>query len=346
MANSVNTLDRSALVKAIIASVLLILLVFLGSGNFRELDAALIPYLLGIILAVFGITYRLSVWLQRPPTKVYWKRMGKLSLTRPVSFIQLLVKNLIFQKFIYSRGKDRWIGHLLMSVGCIAAFGITVPLTFGWIGFVLESGSLTGYEAHMFGFKAMSFQLGSFIAYMLFHVLIFCSIAVIIGATIMLKRRITEEGLVATQTFEGDLLPLLLLIAVAVTGLGVAFDYMFLDGKIHQFVSVMHAVTVILFLIWIPFGKFIHIVQRPMQIGVNIYRMEGEKQGMAVCPHTKEEFATKMHINDLKEVTLESGFDFRLKNKGNHLDYSPEGKRSLLAKAHLKARENAGSYFG
>jgi len=346
MANSVNTLDRSALIKAIIASALLIFLVFLGSGNFRELDAALIPYLLGIIIAVFGITYRLSVWLQRPPTKVYWKRMGKLSLTHPVSFIQLLIKNLIFQKFIFARGKDRWIGHILMSVGCIAAFCVTVPLTFGWIGFALESGSLTGYEAHLFGFKAMSFQLGSFMAYMLFHVLIFCSIAVIIGATVMLKRRITEEGLVATQTFEGDLLPLLLLIAVALTGLGIAFDYMFLDGKIHQFMSVMHAVAVILFLLWIPFGKFIHIAQRPMQIGVNIYKMEGEKQGMMVCPHTKEEFATKMHINDLKDVTLASGFDFKLKSGDNHLNYSPEGKRSLLAKAHLKAREEAGSYFG
>ncbi|MCL1934488.1 MAG: hypothetical protein FWF53_11835 [Candidatus Azobacteroides sp.] len=346
MAKSENTLSRSALVKAIIASVLLIILVFLGSGNFRELDAALIPYLLGVILAVFGITYRLSVWLQRPPTRLYWKRMGKLSLAHPIKFIQLLFRNLIFQKFIYSRGKDRWIGHFLMSIGCIAAFGVTIPLTFGWIGFVLKSGSLTGYEAHMFGFKAMSFQLGSFIAYMLFHVLIFCSIAVIIGAMIMLRRRMTEEGLVATQTFEGDLLPLLLIIAVAATGLGIAFDYMFLDGKVHQFMSVTHAVTVILFLLWIPFGKFIHIVQRPMQIGVNIYKMEGEKQGMAVCPLTKEEFATKMHIADLKEVTLETGFDFRLKNGDNHLNYSPEGKRSLLAKAHLKAREDAGSYFG
>lgn len=67
---------------------------------------------------------------------------------------------------------------------------------------------------------------------------------------------------------------------------------------------------------------------------------------MAVCPHTKEEFATKMHVNDLKTVTKELGFDFTLEDGSSHLDYSPEGKRSALAIAHLKARKESGSFFG
>ena len=346
MAKLVSTLDRSALIKAIIASAIVILLVFLGSGNFRNLDAALIPYLLGIIIAIFGITYRCSVWLQRPPTKMYWKRMWNLSVTHPGSFARLLFRNLFFQKFIYSRGTNRWIGHFFLSVGCIIAFCVTIPLTFGWFTFVLKSGSLTTYETHLFGFNVLNFQLGSLWAFLLFHILLFCSILVIIGATVMLKRRMTDVGLIATQTFEDDLLPLLLLIAVATTGLGIAFDYMFLEGKIHQFMSVAHAISVIAFLVWIPYSKFFHIIMRPMQLGVNIYKATGEKEGMAVCPHTKEEFAPKMQIEDLKAVTSESGFDFTLEDGGNHLDYSPEGKRSLLAKAHLKAREDAGSYFG
>ena len=341
-----NSLSKTALIKAISVSVIVLLLVYLGSGNFRNSDAALIPYMLGVIVAVFGITYRFSVWLQRPPTRLYWKRMGRLFVIHPVSFIRLLFRNLVFQKIIYPRGKNRWLGHFLIAVGCVIAFCITIPLTFGWFSFTLKSGSLTTYETRLFGLNVMSFQLDSVLAFFIFHILVFCSVFVIIGAVIMMHRRLTNEGLIATQTFEDDLLPLLLLIAVAGTGLGIAFDYLFLDGRIHQFMTVTHAATVILFLLWIPYGKFFHILQRPIQVGVSIYKMEGEKQGMAICPYIKEEFATKTHIKDLKTVTKELGFDFTLEDGSNHLDFSPEGKRSLLAKAHLKAREDAGSYFG
>lgn len=341
-----NNLSKVALIKALIVSIIVIVLVFLGSRNFRNLDAALIPYLFGIIFAVFGATYQFSVWLQRPPTKLYWKRMGKQLLAHPVDSVRLFFRNLIFQKIIYPRGKNRWIGHFLLAWGCLIAFCVTIPLTFGWFSFSLKSGSLTTYEVNLFGFEVMTFQLGSLIAGFLFHILVYCSIAVIIGVAIMMNRRFTNEGLIATQTFDEDWTPLLLLMAVAITGIGIAFDYTYLDGRVHQFMSVAHAMTVILFLLWIPYGKFFHIFQRPMQLGASIYKMEGEKQGMAVCPYTEEEFATKMHIADLKQVTKELGFDFTLQDGSSHLDYSPEGKRSLLAKAHLKAREEAGSYFG
>ncbi len=143
-----------------------------------------------------------------------------------------------------------------------------------------------------------------------------------------------------------DWLPLILLIAISITGLGISYDYTFLQGKTYQFMAVTHAVTVILFLIWIPFGKFFHIFQRLAQLGAHLYRYEGKKGGMAVCPHTKEEFATQLHINDLKKVTQEMGFDFTLEDGKSHLDLSPEGKRAALAKAHFEARKNAGAFFG
>jgi hypothetical protein len=74
--------------------------------------------------------------------------------------------------------------------------------------------------------------------------------------------------------------------------------------------------------------------------------MEGIRRGMVTCPHTKEEFATKTHINDLKKVTEELGFDFTKKDGTNHMDLSPEGKRSALAKAHFEARRKSGKFFG
>ncbi len=95
-----------------------------------------------------------------------------------------------------------------------------------------------------------------------------------------------------------------------------------------------------------PFGKFYHIIQRPAQLGIAIYRKAGEEGAPAVCPHSGEKFDAQMHVDDLKAVTKQLGFDYARKDGQSHLDYSPRGKRALLAKAHLKARQEAGSLFG
>lgn len=331
--------------------VLVIALVFFGSRNLQNFDAALITYLFGTIFAVFGITYRYSVWLQRPPTKMYWRRTWQFAFSRNFipymgSMFMLLIKNIMFQRFIYPRGKKRWIGHFLLATGCTLAFAVTIPLTLGWIHFTLKTGTMDVYKAHLFGFSVMDFTLDSLVAFNIFHVLAWCSWLVIIGSVMMMNRRMTNGGLIATQTFDGDWLPLVLLIVISVTGLGITYDYTFQHGKAHQFMAVLHAITVILFLLWLPFGKFFHIFQRPAQLGANIYKIEGAKRGMAVCPHTGKPFASQLHISDLKQVTKELGFDFTRKDGSSHLDLSPEGKRSALAKAHFKARQESGKFFG
>jgi nitrite reductase/ring-hydroxylating ferredoxin subunit len=119
-----------------------------------------------------------------------------------------------------------------------------------------------------------------------------------------------------------------------------------MQGRAHQFMAITHAITVILFLLWIPFGKFFHIIQRPAQFGIAIYRREGEVGPQAICPHTGQPFTSKMHLDDLKVVTRELGFDYTRKDGTSHLDLSPEGKRAALAKAHLKARQASGRLFG
>lgn len=346
-----NTLDRRALFRAILVSLITIILIFAGSRKLQNFDPALIAYLFGTVFAIFGVTYRYSVWLQRPPTKLYWKRSWQFVLSKnflPYAGrgVLLFFQNILFQKFIYPRGKIRWFGHFLLATGCLIAFAVTFPLTFGWIHFTLKPDTMTTYQTHLFGFNMMSFELGSLFAFIIFHVLVWCSFLVITGSLLMMKRRMTDMGVIATQTFEGDWLPLILLIAISFTGIGITFDYTYLEGKNNQFMSVTHAVTVILFLVWLPFGKFFHIFQRPAQLGANIYKIEGVKRGMAVCPHTKEKFATQIHIDDLKMLTKELGFNFDLESGKSYLDYSPEGKRSIMAKAHLKAREASGRFFG
>ena len=358
MVKTIFQLNRKALLNATVISLITIALVFYGSRALQNFDAALVAYLFGTVFAFFGVVYRYSVWLQRPPTRMYFKRGKELVFSRHFfAHIAYLTKeaieNMAFQKFIYHRGRDRWIGHFLMASGCTLAFAITFPLTFGWIHFTLKEGSslhpdsIRLYEAHFFGFKMMEFELGSIIAFFTFHALNWSSWMVIIGVVVFMRRRLTKPGLIATQSFEGDLLPLILLFAIAGSGLGLTYSYEFMKGFAYDFMAVTHAITVIMFLIWIPFGKFFHIIQRPAQLVAHIYKKEGAKRGMAVCPHTGQEFATQMHIDDLKQVTRELGFDFSHKDGSSHLDLSPEGKRTLLAMAHLNARQaNNGNLFG
>jgi nitrate reductase gamma subunit len=346
-----KTFNTKALLIATAVSTLTIVFVFYGSRKLQNFDAALITYLFGTVFAFFGIVYRYSVWLQRPPTWMYFKRSLQFLFTGKIlSHLWFLGKesvgNIVVQKFIYPRSKYRWFAHFCIALGCISAFAITIPLTFGWIHFTLAPNSISIYEAHFFGFKMMDFKIGSVLAFLIFHALNWSSWLVIIGSVYYLRRRLTNPGLIATQSFEGDLLPLILLIAISLTGLCLTYSYQFMKGFAYDFLAVIHAVTVIMFLIWIPFGKFFHIIQRPAQIGAHIYKKEGIKKGMAVCPHTGEEFATQLHIDDLKIVTKQLGFDFTHEDGTSHLDLSPEGKRSRLAQAHLKARLESGSLFG
>jgi hypothetical protein len=204
-----KTLNRTALIKATIAALAVIIVVFVGSRNLQHFDAALIAYLFGTVFAVFGVAYRYSVWVQRPPTKLYWRRSWQFLLSKDfvkyaLHSIKLLFKNILLQRFIYPRGRMRWWGHFMLASGCLLAFAVTIPLTFGWVHFTLEPDSLTTYNANFFGFPVSQFELGSPIAFVTFHALVWCSVFVTIGAVIMLKRRLTHGGLIATQTFEGD----------------------------------------------------------------------------------------------------------------------------------------------
>lgn len=346
-----STLNLRALGVAMVATLSLIGAIFLGSRNLQNFDGALIAYLFGSVFAWFGLIYRYDVWLQRPPTRLYWRRGWQYFYSGRMfghgwALVRLAFDDLAAQRFIRKRGLLRWTGHMLIAWGCVIAFAVTFPLTFGWIHFTLEPGTIDTYVAHVFGFRLFSFPLNSFVAANVFHVLNWSSVMIIVGLGLMMRRRLTDAGQIAIQTFEGDILPLILLAAIAVTGLGLTWDYEFMLGRAHQFMGITHAIVVILFLLWMPFGKFFHIFQRPAQLGVAIYRREGTLGPQAVCPHTGEAFASKLHVDDLKSVTRELGYSFTLADGSSHLDLSPQGKRAALAKAHLAARKESGALFG
>jgi hypothetical protein len=333
------------------ATALLVAVILAGSRNLANFDAALVAYLFGCIFACFAVVYRYCVWLQRPPTWKYFARgwqmlFSKHFVPHVVELVKHLFTQFIGQKFIRNRGKARGFGHMLMAGGCTLAFAVTFPLVFGWVHFELKPGGINTYEIYNFGIKVAEFPLHSLLAEIIFNMLNWSALLVIAGVMIMMRRRLTHAGQIAIQTFEGDWLPLLLLLAISLTGLGISLDYKFMGGKAHQFMAITHAITVILFLVWLPFGKFYHIIQRPAQFGIALYRKVGLAGPQAKCPHTGQEYDTQLHVDDVKAVAAEIGFNYGRKDGTSHLDFSPQGKRAQVTKAHLKARQESGAFFG
>ena len=50
-------------------AVLAVMIVF-GSRNLQHFDAALVGYTFAVLFSTFAITYRYSMWLHKPPTKL------------------------------------------------------------------------------------------------------------------------------------------------------------------------------------------------------------------------------------------------------------------------------------
>src|SRR5215813_4594985 len=66
--------SRGPILSGLGASVLLTILVIVGSRNLEHYDSALFGYTVASIVAFGAIVFRYAIWLQRPATRVYWRR--------------------------------------------------------------------------------------------------------------------------------------------------------------------------------------------------------------------------------------------------------------------------------
>jgi hypothetical protein len=312
--------DRSHVIRAALWACLFTLLlaasIVAGSRNLAHFDAALVGYTFATLFATFGITYRYAMWLARPPTKMYWRR-GWRSFFAP----RRLGKNLIalprravvevgLNRFIFRRGFLRGLAHWLLMWGCLLAAAITFPLVWGWIHFETVPGDLAMYRTYVFGFAAGDFPIDSWLAFVIFHGLVWASFLVIAGVMLAFRRRMIDHGAVAVQQFGEDILPLVLLVAISVTGLMLTISYTWLRGYAYSFIAILHAVTVIVTLLWLPFGKFFHVFQRPAQLGVAFYKDEGQASEQARCARCGRAYASAAMIRDLITVERELGFRY------------------------------------
>ena len=146
---------------------------------------------------------------------------------------------------------------------------------------------------------------------------------VLAGVFIFLRRRLHDPGALAVER-SGDFLALAGLFAVSVTGLFLTVSSMWLEGRYYSALNTIHALTVILGLMYIPFGKLFHIFQRPGNLGVAYYKRANAEGPPAVCRRCGDDFASAQQIADLQDgAARRSGSTTTIDGGGNYQDTCP-----------------------
>ena len=135
---------------------------------------------------------------------------------------------------------------------------------------------------------------------------------------------------------------MILLFAISITGLMLTASYTWMQGYGYDFLALLHAITVIFTLLYLPFGKFFHIFQRPAQLGVSFYKDVAAKDGMAKCARCAAEYAPMLQVEDLIEVERALGYDYESEHVDHYQRICPACRRSMLAIAQGRLWTNHG----
>ena len=140
-------------------------------------------------------------------------------------------------------------------------------------------------------------------------------------------------------------MPLVLLAAVAITGLTLTASAALWEGRYYSFLSFTHQIIVVAWLLSLPFGKFFHIIERPATIGVKLYQRVSQDlpEGRRLvaegnyCRGCGSRLPSAQFIADLKGVLadLEQVYDLD-ETQGNLDDYCPTCKRRLRGEAYYQ----------
>jgi nitrate/nitrite transporter NarK len=327
-------------------------MIVVGSRNLQHFDAALVGYTFATLFATFGIAYRYAMWLHRPPTRMYWRRGWQAFFSRrslgsnSVSLLRRTLIEFAANAYIFRRGRLRGLAHWLIMWGCVLAAAITFPLVWGWVHFETVPGDLDTYRTFVFGLPVQDFPVDSVATFVIFHGLVWSSFLVIAGVMLAFRRRMIDHGAVAVQQFGQDILPLLLLFAISVTGLMLTASYTWMRGYAYEFLAILHAAAVIVTLLWLPFGKLFHVFQRPAQLGVGFYKDASRKDPQVRCRRCGQPFASTQVVRDLIIVERELGFRYELPDGGHYQEVCARCRRALFGLAqgrlwreHLNERD-------
>jgi hypothetical protein len=333
---------------ALASAAVLVVLIYVGSRGLKDFDSALVGYAVATVFATAAIVYRYALWITRPSTWRYfaggWREFLSLeNFRRYATLVPVeLWRDIFGQTFLRHRSRSRWVMHLCLFYGVLGSLAVTLPLTFGWIRFTLVPPDR--YQLWVFGLPALTFGIHAGIGFGLFHALDFTAALLIVGVAIALWRRFTDLGLLTTQRFGFDLLPLVLLFAIAVTGLALTASTMWWQGRFYSFIALVHEALVVGWLVSLPFGKFFHLVQRPASVGVTLYQRvsQGLREVGAPtspsmpCRRCGTPLPSARFVRDLEATLRDLGQSYDLGGRGLLQDHCPTCKRKLRADAYYQ----------
>lgn len=292
----------------------LFILSMIGTRMFTHIDLNLYGYAVGTFVFIGGFCYRYISWADRPPTKIFIKKGLKLLFRK--STPKTSVEHLVTHTFIRNRGIYRWTQHILIGGGCVLAALVTFPLVFGWLYFTME---VNGYYTIVFmGLDIMRIKADGIMMLFNANALNISSFLVIAGVTMAIYRRIKNMQARAEQTYFYDFLPLHLLLFVSVTGLTLPFSNLFLAGAGHPTLTLIHEFSVIITLLYIPFGKLAHFPFRPVSVLAKNYREHYMEESPFECKVCGDTYVSTEQAGDVVKVLAENQIDFE-KEEGFHL---------------------------
>jgi hypothetical protein len=326
---------RRASIVAALTALVLTVLIYLGSDALRNFDAALIGYATATVLLTFGVVYRYAMWVQTPPTRrslaqgwsafFSWRNFRRF----PALIPQAVFSYLGLQLFIKERGFARWLAHQALFWGVVLATLMTFTLSWGWIHF--EATDTGRYEMFVFRLKVMTFAPLTWFGWITFHVLDVAAVLVIGGCAYFLWRRFHDRSVRSEQRLGYDFVPLVALVAISATGLLLTLSSALLEGRGYEFLAILHMAVVVLSLIFIPFGKFFHVIQRPASLGVHLAKQAGiAEDGVQACRVCGQPLEGAAYLRDLQTTMDELGLAYR-----DWILTCPRCKRIERGKAYL-----------
>jgi hypothetical protein len=249
----------------------------------------------------------------------------------PTLVPRALITNLALQTFIFRRSPGRWLAHQALFWGVVLAAAITFPLTFGWIAFE-AAGAGSRYQVVVWGVRTITFEPVTWLGWLIFHGLDVAAVLVLAGCGFFLWRRFRDREASTGQRFGYDFLPLVALVAISMTGLLLTLSSALLDGEGYEFLAIIHMATVVLTLVFIPFGKFFHVIQRPASLGVEVYKQTSiEREGVFSCRRCGEPLEATTFVKDLQTTMGELGLRYE-----EWIETCPRCKRVLRGEAYLR----------
>ncbi|MFF4834167.1 MFS transporter [Streptomyces sp. NPDC001315] len=330
--------NRAVLI-ATALSLLLVVAIVLGSRGLRDFDSALIPYAVATVFLAWGVAYRYVVWISAPAAERLFRRGLGTAFSwqnfrrTPTALLRMAATYLGFQRFLGARSHARWVAHQAIFWGCLLAVVITFPLTWGWFTFTADSATGPGYVMRIWGFKVLGFSSSSPFGWAMFHGLDLAAVLVIGGVGYFLWRRTRDRATTTGQRFGYDFLPLLALLTISVTGLLLTFSEISLHGAGYEFLAVAHMISVVFTLVYLPFGKFFHIVQRPAAVGMQLFKYSSRAEGeeLFACRRCGEPIDTAPYVENLRATMRDLKLDF-----DQWAEYCPRCKRVLRGGAYLQ----------